>query len=72
MIKWEYKILVYPEWSQAESRNICETPETLESILNGMGVEGWELVSHGPLALSLPSFGLGVGVGAFTFKRPLE
>jgi hypothetical protein len=74
MTKWEYKILVYPEWSKAENKFIFKTQASVEAMLNEIGAKGWELVSAGGgINLSLPQFSNeGVNTGGYTFKRRVE
>lgn len=69
MQQWQYKIVTH------ETKKLLKEEATLNAMsetLNGLGQEGWELVSVAPLSQT-QGFDLGGSTQAFTFvfKRPL-
>lgn len=70
MQQWQYKIVSY------ETKKLLKEEETLGAMsdaVNGLGQEGWELVSVAPFSTT-QGLDLGGSTRAFTFvfKRPLQ
>lgn len=70
MQQWEYKVVTH------DTKKLLKGEETLDAMsetLNGLGRNGWELVSVAPLSIT-QGLDLGGSTKAYTFvfKRPLE
>jgi hypothetical protein len=73
MTKWEYKVLVYPEFTKENPRPKGHTAEEFQEMLNRMGADGWEFIGNTTVLLVLrPHYPEGVAVGALNFKRQIE